>query len=129
MGQRTTLAGMLADHGMRPVDAAPVTSAPALIDIEAQIATLEQLDPGNPSLPQLRAAVGRGDLTQAKGLLGGLDNGTNWGKWLAAIVAIAGIAALLWFWYDRKKKKRPIMRRNDDPADDDFGEDYDGNDY
>jgi hypothetical protein len=122
---------MLADHGMRPVDAAPVTSAPALIDIEAQIATLEQLDPGNPALPQLRAAVGRGDLHAAKGLLGGLDNGTNWGKWLTAILAVAGVAALLWLWYAqrKKKKRRPSWRRNDDTDDEDFGAVYDGNDF
>jgi len=115
---------MLSDHGMRPVDAASVMSAPAQVDLEAQIATLEQLDPGNLALPQLRAAVARGDARTAKGLLGGLDNGTNWGKWLAALVAVAGIAALLWFWYaQNKKKKRRAVRRNDDPDDDDFGDD------
>jgi hypothetical protein len=120
---------MLADHGMRPEDAAPVLYGPGLIDTEAQIATLQQLDPTNPALPQLRAAAGRGDLATVKRTLGALDNGTQWGKWITAILAIAGLVAVYWWWSTRKKKRRPAWRRNDEPDDADFADEYDGNDY
>lgn len=116
---------------MRPEDVAPLQHSPALIDVEAQIATLQQLDPANPALPQLRAAAGRGDMVTVKRTLGALDNGTQWGKWLTSILAIAGLVALYWWWSTRKKTKRrrPTVRRNDEPDDDDFGIEYDGDDY
>ena len=118
--KRTTLAGMLADHDIRPADAGPVGTG-TMVDLHTQVATLGRLDPTNPALPQLRHALDHNPAA-VPAMLGQVQHTQpQWRTWLPLLLALAGVLGL-WWWYEHRKNRSRSRRRNVRTDDETFEE-------